>query len=158
MGGMSVEPHAISELLLQRLPEAVAQRAHAIHRREIARKLAGLAEAGGEQHALGTRAAAKLVPGTMQQRFDRHAIARSRNRHGSMMAGWLDARRDDVIAAVAVRKEHALEGEVVGLAAAARENDLVASAAEQRRHLAARRLEGDLCRGCRPMPARRIAV
>src|SRR5262249_24133186 len=70
MGGMSVEPHAISELLLQRLPEAVAQRAHAIHRREIARKLAGLAEAGGEQHALGTRAAAMLVPGTVKQRFD----------------------------------------------------------------------------------------
>src|SRR5262245_45363562 len=70
----------------------------------------------------------------------------------------LDARGDDVIAAVAVRKEHALEGEVVGLAAAAGEDDLVASTAEQRRHLAARRLEGDLCRGCRPMPARRIAV
>src|SRR5215472_16586332 len=70
----------------------------------------------------------------------------------------LDARGDDVIAAVAVRKEHALEGEVVGLAAAARKNDLVASAAEQRRHLAARRLEGDLCRRCRPMSARRIAV
>src|SRR5262249_12057280 len=55
-------------------------------------------------------------------------------------------------------KEHALEGEVVGLAAAAGENDLVASAAEQRRHLAARRLEGGLCRSCRPMPTRRIAV
>src|SRR5215471_16540358 len=45
--------------------------------------------------------------------------------------GMLDARRDDVIAPVAARKEHALEGKVVGLAAAARENDLAASAAQQ---------------------------
>src|SRR5262245_63704712 len=44
----------------------------------------------------------------------------------------LDPRRDDVIAPVAARKEYALEGKVVGLAAAAGENDLVASAAEQR--------------------------
>src|SRR5215475_10533055 len=72
--------------------------------------------------------------------------------------GMLDARRDDVIAPLAMRKEHALEGEVVGLAAAAGEDDLVAAAAEQRRHLAARGLKRDLCRGCRPMPARGIAV
>ena len=70
----------------------------------------------------------------------------------------LDPRGDDVIALVAKGEEHALEGKVVGLAATARENDLVVLAAEQRRHLAARRLEGSLCRSRRPMPARRIAV
>ena len=70
----------------------------------------------------------------------------------------LDPGGDDVIALVAKREEHALEGKVICLAAAARENDLVVVAAEQRRHLAARRLKSSLCRGRRPMPARRIAV
>src|SRR5262249_29069758 len=240
MGGMAIEAYAISELLLQRLPEAVAQRAHAIYGRKIARKLAGLAEAGREQRALGTCAAAMLVPAAVKQRLNRHAIAHEQGadalggiglvagnrqkidaelihldrnladglggvgvkQHGAFMgdagailnrldgsdlvvgvhdadedrarrvrsalfvginaaravnrqigdAGaqalekparfddgrMLDARRDDVIAPVAARKEHALEGKVVGLAAAAGENDLVAAAAEQRRHLAAR--------------------
>ena len=70
----------------------------------------------------------------------------------------LDLRGDDVIALVAKRKEHALEGKVICLATAARENDLVVVATEQSRHLAARRLKRGFRRGRGPMPARRIAV
>ena len=63
----------------------------------------------------------------------------------------LDRRGDDVIALVAKREERALEGEVVGLAAAAGEDDLVAVAAEQCRHLAAC-LRGRPSPACRPVP------
>src|SRR5262245_63588605 len=72
--GMSVEGHAVSELRLQCLPEAVAQGAHAIHRREIARKLAGLAETDRKQRALGPGATTALVPGTVNERLDRQPI------------------------------------------------------------------------------------
>lgn len=70
----------------------------------------------------------------------------------------LDASRDDVIALVAKREECALERKVVCFAAAARENDLVIVAAEQRRDLAARGVEGRFSRGRRPVPAGWIAV
>src|SRR6266487_4592249 len=75
MRGMSIEGHAISELLLQRLPESIAQVAHAVHGREIARKLAGLAEADRKQRTLGASAPSTLVSGPVDQRFDRHATA-----------------------------------------------------------------------------------
>ena len=65
MHGMSVEDHAISKLLLQLLPEMVAQSAHPFHRREIARKLAGLTKTDREQCTLGTRPPATLVSGTV---------------------------------------------------------------------------------------------
>src|SRR5262249_14309055 len=39
------------------------------------RSRASLAETGREQRALGTRAAAMLVPATVKQRFNRHAVA-----------------------------------------------------------------------------------
>ena len=69
----------------------------------------------------------------------------------------LDAGRDDVIALVAQGKEDALERKIVGLAAAAGEDNLFAVAAEHDGDLAARRLEGGLGFGRSPMPARRIA-
>src|SRR5262245_42900585 len=65
--GMTVENHAVPELLLQALPEAVAQGAHAMHRRKIARKLAGFAEANRQQRTLRARASAAFVAGTMYQ-------------------------------------------------------------------------------------------
>ena len=70
MRRMSVEDHAITELLLQLLPEVVAQGAHPIHGRKVARKLAGLAEPDRKQRALGAGAPATLVPGAVDQRFD----------------------------------------------------------------------------------------
>ena len=71
MCGMSIEGHAISELLPQHLPEMVAQNADRIHRGEITRELARLAEADRQQRALGTGSPAALVPGAMDQRFER---------------------------------------------------------------------------------------
>src|SRR5215831_10339239 len=96
MGGMAIEPYAISELLLQRLPEAVAQRAHALHGRKIARKLAGLAEAGREQHALGTCAAAMLVPATVQQWLNRHAIAHEQSADALGCIGLVAGNRQQI--------------------------------------------------------------
>jgi len=93
--------------------------------------------------------------------------ARRRRRHAGAIVEkparfndrWmLDLRGDDMIALVAKREEHALEGKVICLATTARENDLVVAATEQSGHLAARRLEGAPCHGRRPMPARWIAV
>ena len=69
----------------------------------------------------------------------------------------LDGTGDDVAALAPQRPRDAFEGEVVGLAAPAGEDDLVAPGAEQRRDLAASFLECSLrTRSC-PMPARRIA-
>src|SRR5262249_411534 len=96
MGGMAIEAYAISELLLQRLPEAVAQRAHALHRRKIARKLAGLAESGREQHALRTRAAAMLVSATVQQRLNRHAIAHEQSADALRRIGLVAGNRQEI--------------------------------------------------------------
>ena len=59
--------------------------------------------------------------------------------------------------ATASREEQALDGEIVGFAAAARKHDLVSFAAEQRRDLRARRLQGCLGADARPVAARRIA-
>ena len=72
---MAVEDDAIAESALQLLPEPIAQRAHSVHRREIARKLARLAEADGKQRAFGARAPAALVPGTVDQRLERRSRA-----------------------------------------------------------------------------------
>ena len=69
----------------------------------------------------------------------------------------LDPGGDDVIALVAQCKEHALERKIVGLAAAAGEDDFIILAAEQSRDLAARLFDRGFRRGGRPMPARRIA-
>jgi len=69
----------------------------------------------------------------------------------------LDGTDNDVVALAPQRPGHPFEGEVVGLAASAREDDLVAVGAEHRRDLAASFLECSLrTRSC-PMPARRIA-
>ena len=84
---MSVEAHAISELLLQLLPEMVAQSAHPFHRREIARKRAGLAETDRKQCTLGTRPPATFVSGTVNQRLERHATA---NEQGADALGRID--------------------------------------------------------------------
>src|SRR5215813_15331008 len=96
MGGMAIEAYAISELLLQRLPEAVAQRAHAIYGRKIARKLAGLAEAAREQRALGTCAAAMLVPAAVKQRLNRHAIAHEQSADRLGRIGLVPGNRQEI--------------------------------------------------------------
>src|SRR5262245_60029586 len=70
----------------------------------------------------------------------------------------LDPRGDDVIALVAKREECALKRKIICFAAAAGENDLIVVAAEQRRHWAARCLEGGFCPCGRPMSAGPIAV
>jgi hypothetical protein len=69
----------------------------------------------------------------------------------------LDGTDNDVVALAPQRPGHPFEREVVGLAAAAREDDLVALGAEHRRDLAARFLKCGLRTRSRPMPARRIA-
>src|SRR5262249_38087709 len=69
----------------------------------------------------------------------------------------LDRRGDDVISPVLECEEHALEREVVGLAAAAREHDLIPGAAEQSRYLATGCVQSILGRDARPMSAGRIS-
>ena len=72
------------------------------------------------------RSSGSTRPKRSTGRYVTRAPSRSRNRHGSMIAGcsirvvmmWSPLSRQ--------REEHALEREVVGLAAAAREDDLVA--------------------------------
>ena len=78
--------------------------------------------------------------------------------HGRMRFMRPKLRGDDVIALVAMGEEHTLEGEVVGLAAAARENNFIVVAAEQCCDLAASNLKGNLCLNGSPMPTRWIAV
>src|SRR5262249_13642274 len=70
----------------------------------------------------------------------------------------LDRGGDDVIAFIAQSVEHALKGEIIGLAAAARENNLIVVTAKQCCDLAARDLQGSLCLDRSPMPACWIAV
>src|SRR5215216_5633303 len=48
----------------------VAQRAHALHRREIAGELAGFAKADREQRALSAGTPAAFVPGAVDERLD----------------------------------------------------------------------------------------
>lgn len=55
--------------------------------------------------------------------------------------GVLDSRRDDVVAAFPKGEEDPLEGEVVGLAPAAREDDLIGTAAEEFGNLGAGTVE-----------------
>ena len=70
---MTVERDVVTEALLQALPEAVAQRAHALHWRQVARKLTSLAEADREQGALRPGAPSGFVRAAMDQRFERDA-------------------------------------------------------------------------------------
>src|SRR6266540_4174886 len=69
MSGMSVENHAMPKLLLQSLPEMVAQCTHPIRRR----KLAGLAKTNRKQRALGAGPPATLVSGPVHDRFEANA-------------------------------------------------------------------------------------
>ena len=64
----------------------------------------------------------------------------------------LDPGGDNVITLVAWREERALEGEIVGLAAAAGKNDLIVVTAEQCCDLAASGFDGSLCLDRGPMP------
>src|SRR5262249_41927705 len=65
----------------------------------------------------------------------------------------LDPSGDDVIALLAQGEEYALEGKIVCLATAARENYFNVVAAEQCCDLAARDLQARLCLDRSPMPA-----
>src|SRR5665213_217490 len=69
-----------------------------------------------------------------------------------------DLGSDDVITFFAKREEHSLERKIIGLATAAREDDLLVLTTEQRGDLATRYLKGLLCPHGGPMSARRIAV
>src|SRR5262245_32190688 len=69
----------------------------------------------------------------------------------------LDGAGDDVITLRLQRTGHALECEIVGLAATAGEDDFVVFGPEQRGHLAARMFKGSLRVLGGPMAARRIA-
>src|SRR6267154_377593 len=66
-------------------------------------------------------------------------------------------RGDDVIANIAPCKVDTFERKIVGLAAAAGEDDFIVLAAEQRRNLPACFFKGGLGRRGSPMPARRVA-
>ena len=69
----------------------------------------------------------------------------------------LDGAGDDVVAPVPVGQEDALERVVVGLGAAAGEDDLVGPGPEERGHLARARSTAALAGAARPVVARRIA-
>src|ERR1043166_3445596 len=71
--GMSIEDDAISKRHPQLLPQAVAQSAHALHRCEITRYFARLAEPDRQKRTFRSRAPAAFVSGAVNQRFDRHA-------------------------------------------------------------------------------------
>ena len=70
-----VENHTIAEPLLQLLPEPVAQSADPLHRRQVARELAGRAEADREQRAFGAGAPPAFVARAVDQRLEPHAAA-----------------------------------------------------------------------------------
>jgi hypothetical protein len=67
--------------------------------------------------------------------------------------GMLDAGGDDMIPFLAKSKEGAFHSKIVGLAAAARENDLVTVAIKKRCDLLTSCVQGHLCRRCGPMAA-----
>src|SRR5262245_42904573 len=75
MRRMAVENDAIAEFSAQPLPEAVAQDSDAIHRSKIAGKPACGAESDGQNGALGPGPPSVLVPGTVNERFERDAAA-----------------------------------------------------------------------------------
>jgi hypothetical protein len=70
----------------------------------------------------------------------------------------LDPRGDDVVALVAKRKEYAFQGQIIGFAPATCENNLIVPTAEQGCDLTTGCFKRRLCRGRRPMSARRIAI
>lgn len=70
----------------------------------------------------------------------------------------LDRGGDDVPALISQREVHALEREVIGLTAAAGEDNLIAVATKQSCYLIARRLKSGLGSSGSPMSARRVTV
>ncbi len=80
------------------------------------------------------------------------------------IAAWFECRRmldlggDHVRGTATTSKEQALQGEIVGFAAAAREHDFIRRTAEECGHLAAGGLQGSLRRCARPVTARGIAI
>src|SRR5262245_8577451 len=70
---MPIEDDPAAECRLQPLPEPVAERAYAGHRREISNELAGHAKSGGEQDAFRTRTAPALVPRPVDERLQQGA-------------------------------------------------------------------------------------
>ena len=76
---MPVQDDPIAELALQPLPEVVAQSAHPVHRRKIARQLASFAEPDGKERTFGSGAPTALVPRTVDQRLEPHATANEKS-------------------------------------------------------------------------------
>jgi hypothetical protein len=72
---MPVQRNAIAKPPQQSLPEVIAQCTDALHRREIARQLAGLAEPDGKHDALGARAPAAFMAAAVNKRLERDAAA-----------------------------------------------------------------------------------
>ena len=73
--GVPVEGNAITEPLPKFAPEVVAQGAYPVHRREITRQLASLAETDRQQRALGSSAPPALVSGPVNERLQLDATA-----------------------------------------------------------------------------------
>jgi hypothetical protein len=69
---MSIKHDPITELLPKRMPKSVTQSLHPMHGCKIVSQFAGLAEPGSQQSIFGAGAAAPLVPGTVNERFERH--------------------------------------------------------------------------------------
>ena len=166
-GSVAVRDDAISQSLLQFPPKVVAQRAHLLHRPKIERQFASLAETDRKQGAFRSRPPTAFVSGAVNQRFEPNSTAHKQSANCAQAfqkparfndRRMLDPGRDDVVTLIAESEEHALQRKVVGLTAAARENNLIVVAAEQSRHSAPRRLKGSPCNRRGPVPARWIAV
>lgn len=72
---MTVQGDPIPKLTPQLLPKVIAQSAHLIHRRKIARQLASFAEPDSKERTFRSRASTALVPSTVGQRLEPHATA-----------------------------------------------------------------------------------
>ena len=72
---MPVQDDTPPKPALQLFPKVVAQSAHLVHRRKIARQLASFAEPDGEERTFRSRASTALVPRTVDQRLEPHTTA-----------------------------------------------------------------------------------
>ena len=72
---MPIQDDTLPKPALQPLPKVVAQSAHLVHRRKIARQLASFAEPDGKERTFRSGASTALVPCTVDQRLELHTTA-----------------------------------------------------------------------------------
>ena len=72
---MPVQDDPIPKLAPQPLPKVVAQSAHLVRRRKIARQLASFAEPDGKERTFRSGASTALVPRTVDQWLEPHTTA-----------------------------------------------------------------------------------